>query len=179
MDQLTRYAIEYGADKWGKHNYTPFYFNLFKNRRDSVKKVLEIGTAEGASLFMWRDFFPNAIIYGLEIDRKRVDLFINEDRIDVHEGDQSNNNDLGELVHCIGSDIDLIVDDGSHKPEDQIFTFLQVFPLLKEVYPETVYVIEDVADPRIFGKIPEVYKPQMIKFSKRYDDQIIVVKKHG
>src|SRR3990172_4410475 len=98
MDELSKLGIKYGTDKIGKHNYLPVYYDLFKDRRNEVKKVLEIGTAEGASLFMWRDFFPNATIYGAEIDPKRVKLMEGQERINVFECDQSFEIELKELL---------------------------------------------------------------------------------
>jgi hypothetical protein len=91
MDQLTKLAVKYKTDKWGKHHYTPVYYDLFKDRRETVKNVIEIGVAEGAGLFMWREFFPNATIYGAEFDKQRVDFLMGEerDRITVFKCDQS------------------------------------------------------------------------------------------
>ena len=62
---LCKLALKYRSDKCpkrGKHTYTPYYYDLLKNKKRSTKKVLEIGIGKGASLKMWRDFFPNAKI---------------------------------------------------------------------------------------------------------------------
>ena len=179
MNDLDKLAIKYGADKWGKHHYTPVYYDLFKDKRESVKKVLEIGVAEGASLFMWRDFFPNAVIYGAEIDMQRVVAMHKEDRIEVMQCDQSLKEDLEFLIESYGSDIDLIVDDGSHNPEHQVFTALILLPLLKK---GVVYIIEDVADETIFNDLFNSNMEwqgslRMIKVGKRYDDRLIIIKK--
>src|SRR3990167_2507206 len=142
MDKLTELAIKYKTDKWGKHHYTPHYYEMFRNnsKRRRVKKVLEIGVGEGAGLRMFRDFFPNAMIYGADNDGTRI---FKEDRIEVIPCDQSKKEDLIMLFDIIGLDIDLVIDDGSHKPEDQVYTCMSVMPNLKK---GCVYVIEDVAD---------------------------------
>lgn len=173
MNTLDKLALKYKADKFGKHNYTPYYFSLFrnKNKRRAVKKVVEIGAGEGASLFMWRDFFVNAKIYSPEIEDGRL---FSEGRIEVIKCDQSNQDDLYKVIKVTGTDIDLFVDDGSHRPIDQLFTFVQVFPALQK---GAIYVIEDVADPSIIEKIPEKYKPVLVRCGERYDDQLIVAKK--
>jgi len=176
MDELSKLAIKYGADKWGKHHYTPVYFDLFKDRRNEVKKVLEIGVAEGASLFMWRDFFVNAYILGAEIEDKR--LFSDAiGRINCYKCDQSSKEDLENLIKQTGSDIDLVVDDGSHKPGDQLFTCLTLMPLLDKY---VVYVIEDIATVGVAVAIEEALKDkyycQTIKVGKRYDDRLIIVR---
>jgi hypothetical protein len=169
MAQLTELAIKYGTDKWGKHNYTPYYHELFKDRRETVKKVLEIGAAEGAGLRMFRDYFPNAMVYGAEIDKKRI---FKEDRIEVIECDQSKVEDLAKLLEKTGFDIDIMIDDGSHKPKDQVLTALTVLPLIKK---EAIYVIEDVADPSIIEYF-EDYACEIVKLSKRYDDRLLIIR---
>lgn len=174
MDKLTQLAIKYGTDKWGKHHYTPVYYDLFNKRRKDIEKVLEIGVAEGAGLRMYRDFFPNAIIYGAENDPNRV--FI-DPPIQVFRCDQSSQNDLIRLVHKTGPDLDIVIDDGSHKPEDQILTASTLLPLLNK---GLTYIIEDVADRGLSMKFPMLgaeYELEVMDLSMRYDDRLIIIKK--
>ena len=173
MDKLTRLAIKYKTDKWGKHHYTPIYYQLFHNnsKRRKVHKVLEIGVAEGAGVRMFRDFFTNAVIFGAEIDKKRC--FV-EEGIQVFRCNQASPDDLRGLFTVIGLDIDLIVDDGSHKPEDQVFTCLSVLPLIKK---GCVYVIEDVADEKILEPIKKEFsQAKLERVGKRYDDRLLIIK---
>ena len=171
MNDLDTLALKYSADKWGKHHYTPVYYDIFKARRNTVKKVIEIGTGEGASIAMWADFFPYARVYGADIDPKRVTLK-SHSRIEIIGCDQSKEQDLINLVARSGTNIDLFVDDGSHLPQDQLFTCLTVMPYLSK---KTVYVIEDVADPSIVNHLNE-YGCQTIKVGKRYDDRLVIVR---
>jgi len=173
MDKLTQLAIQFGTDKWGKHNYTPIYYDLFKDRQASVLKVLEIGPAEGAGMFMFRDFFYNATIYGAEIDQNRVKLLQNRPHLRVFKCDQSSELDLISLLNTIGYDLDLVIDDGSHKPEDQISTFNLIFPKLVK---GSTYIIEDVADENIIKelKVLENSQIKMMKLSNRYDDRLVI-----
>ena len=175
MDKLTKLAIKYGTDKWGKHHYTPVYYNMFKNnaKRRKVKKVLEIGVAEGAGLRMFKDFFTNAMIYGAEIDEKRI---FKEDRIEVIKCDQSSSWDLINLFSITGLDMDLIVDDGSHKPKDQVYTCLSTMDNLKS---SCIYVIEDVADLSILKPIRKYHDAKAVKVGKRYDDRLVIVRKRS
>src|SRR6266404_3715009 len=168
--QLSKLAMKYGTDKWSrKHHYTPVYYKLFSDKRESVKKVLEIGVGEGPSLRMWRDFFPNAKIYGAEIDPNRI---FEDGLIKVYKCDQSSRGDLEALIKEISSDIDFVVEDASHIPADQVFTALNLMPLLKN---EAVYIIEDVSDPNIFQQFGE-YDCEMITVGGRYDDRLIIVR---
>lgn len=179
MDELTELAIKYGTDKWGKHHYTPVYYELFhnKSKRRGVKKVLEIGPAEGAGLKMFRDFFTHAMIYGAEIDQDRVDKLQGLERIQVYKCDQSLQSDLVALVRRTGLDLDLVVDDGSHDPKHQVFTCLQIFSSLPK---GSIYIIEDVADDRVFAGLKKMFKEydiQELRLGKRYDDRLIIIKK--
>ena len=169
MNDIKRLGLKYGTDKVTKHNYDEVYHKLFKDKRETVKKVVEIGAGEGLGLRMFRDYFPKAIIYGAEIDKKRI---FKEDRIEVIECDQSNVDDLTRLLDKTGFDIDIMIDDGSHKPKDQVITALTVMPLIKK---EAIYVIEDVADPTII-KYFEDYACEVVVLSKRYDDRLIIIR---
>jgi demethylmacrocin O-methyltransferase len=172
MDSLTKLAIKYKTDKWGKHNYTPIYYSMFRNnaKRRKVKKVLEIGVGEGAGVRMFRDFFPNATIYGAELCDDRL---FREDRIEVIKCDQSKREDLLKLFLTTGLDLDLVIDDGSHKPEDQVFTCLSTTKHLKR---GCIYVIEDVADELILIPIKKFYKDaKLVKAGNRYDDKLIII----
>lgn len=171
--------FKYGADKTPriKHHYSDVYWDLFKDKRETVKKVLEIGVAEGASLFAWRDFFPNATIYGAEIDQERVDKLRGLPHIQVYQVDQTSFDDIEKLQSFIQADIDLVIDDGSHKPEDQLFTCDNLMWFLKK---SAIYIIEDVdnssADYLFEELLDKDYNVQMIRVGKRHDDRLIIVR---
>ncbi len=139
---LCRIAFNHGTDKGTNgHFYTAKYHELLKDKRESMQKVMEIGIDRGWSLLMWREYFPNATIYGVDIDYNRL---INEPRIKSKRCDQSDVRSLFELAGWAGDDFGLIVDDGSHVPEHQILTARALGNLLA---PDGVYVIEDVGHP--------------------------------
>lgn len=170
MNILEELGLKYGTDKIGKHNYLPVYYDMFKDRRNEVKKVLEIGVGEGAGLRMFRDFFPNATIYGAEIDERRI---FKEDRIEVLNFDQASVKDIYNSIDLL-SDMDLVIDDGSHNPLDQIFTCYGIMPFLKK---DATYIIEDVADTDIIGILANKYYVDVKEVGKRYDDRMIIIKK--
>lgn len=149
-------ADEYSLDKsitYG-HNYIPTYQHFFNTRKNTTKKLLEIGIGcveegqmthmishnykTGNSLRMWRDFFTHAIICGIDIYEKAM---VEEDRIITMVADQSNEKSLLNVIHNFGSDIDIIIDDGSHQIEHQIFTFMF---LEKYLHKQGIYIIEDI-----------------------------------
>ena len=177
MDKLSKLGLKYGTDKIGKHNYLPYYHKLFKDKRESVKKVVEIGAGEGLGLRMFRDYFPNAMIYGGEIEKERC---FKEDRIEVYECDQSKKKDLENLLKKTGTDLDIVIDDGSHEPFDQMSTCINILTMLTTDF---IYFIEDVADDKLIerlGKEIKIGKKRFyvdeIKLGERYDDRVIIIR---
>ncbi len=110
---LCKFAYKYKTDKCPriKHSYTPIYYELLKGRRKSVKKVFEMGVFLGASLRMWRDFFPNAQVYGGDIEPEQM---FEEERVKTFVVDENDENQAVNLIKKLG-DIDLFVHDAIHK----------------------------------------------------------------
>lgn len=133
---LSVLGVKYGTDKVG-HGYLPIYEEHLSRIRVVAKNVVEIGIAQGASLKMWRDYFPNAIIHGIDLYDKSI---YNEPRIKTYKGDQGDIRFLHDFAYPI-TPIDLIVDDGSHKCDDQFISFNVLFKSLKS---GGYYIIEDL-----------------------------------
>jgi len=165
------------------HAYTPAYHQLLNARREEVKKVLEIGIGwaglmhsdyrAGGSLFMWRDYFPNAEIYGLEI---REDSLVYAERIHSYQCDQSSEDSLRLAAIWVGAELDLIVDDGSHVKEDQVLTARILKPLLA---PNGIYVIEDVHDaelPWVLENLPFKCEVIEVENERLTGDRLIVIR---
>ena len=129
----------------------------------------------GASLFMWRDYFPNAEIYSCDI---REDILINEDRIRSYKVDQSQSSELFNLIEVIGKDFDLIVDDGSHITDHQIISAIALLPYL---HKDGVYIIEDVSEPKrvVDNLTPFGYNIEVKTFNQNApDDRLIIITKN-
>ena len=137
MDPLSTLAALYGSDKL-EHGFCGFYHRLLAEVRDRYAKVLEIGVFKGASLRMWRDYFPRAAVHGFDLSPP---IFNAEPRIALHQGDQANRRSLNALLAETGPDFDLIIDDGGHTMEQQQVSFAFLFPLLR---PGGLYIIEDL-----------------------------------
>ena len=141
---LVKLAKHHGTDKWNGHWYADHYEYHFKHLRMKTIHILEIGIggyekpeSGGNSLRMWKDFFPRATIYGLDIYDKQPHA---EERIKIYQGDQSD----PEILERISNDangLDIVVDDGSHMNDDVIASFQKLFPMLNE---GGIYVIEDL-----------------------------------
>jgi len=59
---LTNLADKYGTDKGSEnHYYTEVYEYFFLPIKHKARKICEIGIGEGASMKMFKDYFPNAV----------------------------------------------------------------------------------------------------------------------
>jgi len=185
--ELCELAYKYGADKCPKinHCYTPFYYELFKDKRNDIKKFFEFGVGNerqfrhvsnytmGASLHMWRDFFPNAQVYGADIAPESV---FKDNRLETFLCDETDAKQVIALIKKIGSDIDIFIDDASHHIHDQRFLCETVMPLLKK---DVIYIVEDTKRPRMLSRQLSQYdcvipsKPQNY-IPGRHDGLLIV-----
>ena len=142
-NDLNRLALLFGTDKWGGHWYTQHYQRYFEPLRKSKINLLEIGVGGygndcgGNSLRMWKQFFRNGRIVGIDIEDKTQ---FREKRIDIRQCDQTDSQALRLLSAEYGG-FDIIVDDGSHINDQVVKTFKILFPLLR---PNGIYAIEDV-----------------------------------
>jgi len=120
------------------HNYLPHYWKHFRDIRYKVTRVLEIGVQSDKSIRMWEEFFPNAEIYGIDIQEHCKEYEGGRRKIFI--GDQSDEAFLNKVVSNAGGAFDIIIDDGSHRVYHQLKTFTVLFPKLKS---HGIYVIED------------------------------------
>lgn len=131
-------GIDANTDKVTHHGYDRFYSRYLDDLRSSATGMLEIGIYYQNSIMLWKKYFERAHIYGVDIDEKKID----DDRVTVFKGDQSNIDSLNNIVSSIDHPIQFIIDDGSHIPEHQILTFNVFFEKLLQ--PGGVYIVEDI-----------------------------------
>lgn len=129
----------YETNKHDWHGYSETYERLMKGRRESAEAILEMGIDRGGSLRAFRDYFPNAIVIGFDINPET--MVYNEDRIRSYVGNQRDRNALLNAARTVPTQFDLIVDDASHLPIDQYHALKVLWKFLK---PGGFYVIEDL-----------------------------------
>lgn len=153
---LTELGIKYGTDKVS-HRFTETYDMIFNPIRKTVHRVMEVGVFFGSSILMWRDYFDEALIIGIdhfsglqgngskfENPTKFFDYQLTnpDKRIELHRVNQAVDAELIEFaknqVHGV---TDIIIDDASHLMKDQQLTFLRLFSLLR---PGGYFVMEDL-----------------------------------
>jgi hypothetical protein len=140
------------------HNYTTFYYSIFNKIKDDKLRIFELGlgsfninipsnmTFMGnngrpcASIYGWKEFFPNSLIFGADIDK---DILINEDRIKTFYCDQQNPQIIKELWSNpdLEDNFDIIIEDGLHEFNANVCFFENSIHKLKS---GGFYIIEDI-----------------------------------
>lgn len=166
------------GDKGTAHSYIEEYERLLKPFRDTTGDILEIGIAQGHSMALWSKYFPFAHIYGVDI----TNMFFHKDHVDpnrVHLNFYVNGTDEEVLMKLHGNKkFKIIIDDGSHKIEDQLESFRILSPLLDE---GGLYIIEDIQDidadkERFLGMTDKYVEILDLRDRKgKYDDILVVV----
>jgi hypothetical protein len=123
-DALAALFDRYGSDKT-LNRYNVGYAAMLKDR-ERVTKVMEIGLGTnnrdvvshmgltgkpGASLRAFRDFLPNAMVYGADIDDR---ILFEENRIRTVRIDQTDPASFRAVQDELGDGFDLMIDDGLH-----------------------------------------------------------------
>lgn len=160
------------------HAYGKWYDEILSkyNRESGLIYLLEIGVERGGSLCAWREYFKNGKIYGVDIADTREKDFIRQDVEFIHSDIKNVN---------LGLFWDIVIDDGSHLPEDVLFTVKNYFPFLKD---DGKIIVEDVGDPvntivAVHNELKEYagkYKIQVYdnrQESGKFDECLIVIEK--
>ena len=141
---LLEMAPLYGSDKHHTHDYfNLIYDKLLSPLKNDVKTFVEVGVYNGDSIVLWRDFFENAKIYGLEKYLENSMLAIGNrdlDRIKLIKMDCSDEVVLNEFSEKL-TDVDVILDDASHTMRDQQISLAILFKSLKS---GGIFIIEDL-----------------------------------
>ena len=140
MANLYELANKYGTDKREQdHNYVQMYEDLLSKR--DIDNLLEIGLGSGASALMWSEALPNSNIHIMEyFDKEHIEVWnspqISAPNLTIHRGDSTKHESWVDIPYGF----DVIIDDASHEPHDQIATFTLGFPHLAR---GGLYFIED------------------------------------
>ena len=179
------------TDKNTTHSYLELYETLLQSKKNTAERILEIGIGDfgpknGGSIKLWRDYFTNATIYGVDIiSRDRVvDNLLNHPRVVLHT---STNGYSGDFVKKTFLDtntkFDMMLDDGPHSLESMLLFISLYSPLLKD---DGLLIIEDVQKmewldvlksvvPESLKQYVEIYDLRHVK--GRYDDIVFVINK--
>lgn len=135
---LEALATKYHTDKLD-HGFIPYYESYLKNH--PVKRLLEIGVYQGASLKMWRDYFPEAHVLGWDISSFPLGCF--GEHIETKIVDQESSSQMVQAVNLPQgiSMFDVIIDDGKHSMKAQQTTLGTLWPYLND---GGIFIVEDL-----------------------------------
>jgi FkbM family methyltransferase len=202
MQSLDALINHYGTDK-AISGYSKSYEYLFNDIKNDVTSLLEIGIGsldanvdgnfrqiiesdyngvsynhykQGGSLRVWRDYFPNAQVAGIDIAE---DCKFTEARICTYICDSTDKHACDKQLST--SMFDIIIDDGLHKAATQLQT-------LKNFFGRTrfggLYIIEDLGggwdeQKNMFLEYEEEVKNIIKDHEYWFDTNILVIKKNG
>ena len=174
------------TDKHTTHSYLVLYENLLRDKRETAQNVLELGIGDGGSLKLWREYFTNATITG--IDLLSQDSFLNElkhdDKMKIYHSTDGYNASFVFSTFLNNSILfDFMLDDGHHTLEGQQAFIILYSQLLSD---DGILVIEDIQNmdyiPLLTNVVPENLK-QYVKVydlrpnKSRYDDVVFTIDK--
>src|SRR5262249_54578065 len=115
LDYFDDHETGPGLWKW-RHYFDAYHRHLGKFVATPVT-MLEVGIYSGGSLEMWRDYFgPASHIYGVDI-ASECEVYAG-DGVDILIGDQADRTFWAETRARIPQ-LDVVLDDGGHTPEQQ------------------------------------------------------------
>jgi hypothetical protein len=136
---------DYGTDKGGPKSYIDeFYQKTFEPLRDKEITLVEIGVRSGASMKLWKEFFSNCNIIGIDNlqDFKDNRTPINSDWIEEGVTFFDADGYSQETVNKIEGKIDILIDDGPHSFESHI-KLLEIY--LSKMNEGGIIIIEDIS----------------------------------
>jgi hypothetical protein len=148
---LCHLATKYCTDKspynlvTHRHPYTPVYDMFLRPfQLQSSLKLGEVGVLNGASIEMWKDYFPKASIHAFDISIESLVKVKAKSDANTYLVDE---NDVHGIVPCLEdatSDeilFDILLEDASHRLDHQLH-FLK--DAIRYVRPGGLLIIEDI-----------------------------------
>ncbi len=147
MPTLNEIANTCGTDKGDEHHCAHRYAELYEKLLKSMSPdltLLEIGIYDsrfpGASMTMWREFLPQARLFGIDINIDALGLKNTIPGLDVHLADQGDSTAVDAVMRAIGL-VDFAIDDGSHRLSDISCSLRTIWPYVKT---GGYYAVEDL-----------------------------------
>ena len=149
MDLLTlkQICLKHGTDK-GMHKinskgevYADIYEKYFSSMRNKKINILELGVKSGCSIRAFREYFPNANIYAIDIDPNCIVHNDPDNKIFVGIMSQTDKVSINSFLKDLKFDI--ILDDASHVNK---FTIESYNILNDRLNSQGLYIIEDLGN---------------------------------
>ncbi len=183
VDRLRNILASNKSDKSTTHNYHILYSFIFNKLREDIN-ILEIGLGTnnptivstmgingrpGASLYAFREYLPNANIFGGDIDHK---ILFQSTRIKTSHIDQLNYKTFDTLSKNFENiTYDLIIDDGLHAIGANFNTLLFALRKINEngwIVIEDIHFIENWKSIDFILQSTNKYKTYIVRSKKAY-----------
>ena len=168
------------TDKDQGHCYAEIYDIIFEEIQFTAQNILEIGIDRGGSILLWKNYFSNANIYGIDCNQEAcinpevLEHLRTDDRVVLLTGLNAYDSLALQMVDAISTrnfkkpnpKFDVIIDDGPHTLYSQK-KFIQLYAsLLSE---NGILVIEDIQDINYLNDLVEVVPDELKPFVQVYD----------
>jgi hypothetical protein len=127
------------SDKHYWHRYSGFYQRHFA-ALGAASSILEYGILQGASIGWLHRVFPQAEIFGVDIEPQQPG-WPTGPGITYLKADQGDRRNIACMLQRLNRTFDLVIEDGSHVPAHQANCLAETFPYLR---PGGLYVLEDL-----------------------------------
>ena len=150
LTELCIIGKNYNADKspynsnGHRHPYTPVYTLLMSKYKYQNIRFAEIGVAGGASVCLWNRYFENGTFFFFDRDQNFLDhakRFVSTHNNTFALMDVIKPDSIKEALEATGGNLDILLDDSSHNPNDQNHIIHQSLPFIKS---GGMIIIEDV-----------------------------------
>jgi glycosyltransferase involved in cell wall biosynthesis len=182
VSNLCEIAMQFNSDKCPyskettsghRHPYTPVYDTLFSSLRTQSINIAEIGIEKNDSINIWRQYFPNADIYGFEYNEQYLQEAINQNLSNVYyeKIDVKDANNIRKTFQTINKKYDILIDDSTHLFEDQIRVIQNSIEYLNE---GGILVVEDI----FRNRSEEDYQRELQGISKYFSSATFMTTEH-
>lgn len=163
----------YPTDKNTLHSYLEIYQSEFLKFKDEDIKIIEIGASAGGGLKLFEEWFTKAELVGYE-------LYISPNQVPLSRANVINKSALDiSSTEFLDNPPTIVIDDASHKLEDQLYIIKTVYPQIKD---GGLLIVEDILDlDNSKSKFDELNIPYDIVDLRnkkgRFDDVLLIFRK--
>ena len=185
------------TDKDKGHCYAEVYDILFKPIQSTAQNVLEVGIDKGGSILLWKNYFSNANIYGIDCNQEgcihgEILQFLKDaERVVLLTSINAYDSLAIQMIDALSDHnfnqpqpkFDVVIDDGPHTLNSQK-KFIELYsPLLSYT---GILIIEDIQDidycNDLVDMVPDELKQYVQVYDLRnakgqYDDILFVINK--
>lgn len=140
QNEYDKLDVGFQLDKFDHMYLQKYYDKEFTPRRNDEINLLEIGVATGISMKFWSEWFVNGKIYGVDLghERRLGDFYKKHNLNNIYWENTLTNSFVNRFENDY---FDYLIDDGSHRIEDQIVAIKKYLPKIKS---GGKLVIEDI-----------------------------------